>query len=185
MIRSARDWRWSSYRATAGLAKAPDWLAADWVLGNFGLDLPKAQRAYRRFVREGHKAVSPRDSLRGQIWLGGEAFRERMVQRIAGQDLEAVPKDQTRPDRVTPQEVLGAVAVAFGIDREQVLSRSHQAAFRAAVYLLRRACNLSLREVSEMAGVSPSRVSKIQGQIERTEPSGATTTLLDRYQVEH
>ena len=26
MVKSAKDWRWSSYRATAGLATAVDWL---------------------------------------------------------------------------------------------------------------------------------------------------------------
>jgi hypothetical protein len=36
-----------------------------------------------------------------------------------------------------------------------------------------------------MAGVSPSRISKIQGHIERTEPSGPTVTLLERYKVKH
>jgi hypothetical protein len=36
-----------------------------------------------------------------------------------------------------------------------------------------------------MAGVSPSRISKIQGHIERTDPSGPTATLHDRYKVKH
>ena len=26
MVRSARDWRWSNYRATAGMVAAPGWL---------------------------------------------------------------------------------------------------------------------------------------------------------------
>jgi len=74
MVHAARDWRWSSFRATAGLVKAPDWLAADGVLGNFGLDRQKAPLAYRQFVRQGTKASSPWDSLRGQTWLGSDEF---------------------------------------------------------------------------------------------------------------
>jgi len=74
MVHAARRWRWSSFRATAGLVKAPDWLAADGVLGNFGLDRQKAPLAYRQFVRQGTKASSPWDSLRGQTWLGSDEF---------------------------------------------------------------------------------------------------------------
>jgi hypothetical protein len=78
--------------------KAPDWLVAEGVLGNVGPDHQKAPLAYRRFVRQGIKASSPWDSLRGQMWLGGDAFRGRMVQRVADQNLNAVPKAQTCPD---------------------------------------------------------------------------------------
>jgi len=180
MVHAARRWRWSSFRATAGLVKAPDWLAADGVLGDY---LQKAPLAYRQFVRQGTKASSPWDSLRGQTWLGSDAFRERMAQRAADPNLDAVPKAPTRPDRATPEEVLDAVAAAFGVEHKQMLNRTRQAAFQAAVLLLRRVCNLPLKEVSAMAGVSPSRISKIQAHIERTEPSGPTTALLDRYKV--
>ncbi|MGH7845635.1 MAG: hypothetical protein ACREQW_10765 [Candidatus Binatia bacterium] len=30
----AREWRWSSYRATAGLEAVPDFLTVDWILAN-------------------------------------------------------------------------------------------------------------------------------------------------------
>ena len=185
MARSAREWRWSSYRATAGYVKAPDWLALDRVLDHFGSGLREAQLAYRRFVREGIAAASPWEALRGQIWLGSDAFRKRMARRVAGQNLEAVPKAQTRPDRATLEEVLGAVAAAFAIEPKQVLSRNHQAVFQAAVFLLRRVCNLPLKEVSALAGVSSSRISKIQSHFERTAPSEPAAALLAEYKVKH
>lgn len=40
-------------------------------------------------------------------------------------------------------------------------------AFKVAVYFLRRACNRSLREVARLAGVSPSRISRIQVELEQ------------------
>jgi putative transposase len=40
-------WRWSSYRATVGYVPAPDFLAVDWVLSQFGDD---ARRAALRWV---------------------------------------------------------------------------------------------------------------------------------------
>ena len=36
MVRSAKDRRWSSYRATAGQAKPMNFLNAEWVLAAFG-----------------------------------------------------------------------------------------------------------------------------------------------------
>jgi putative transposase len=53
-------WRWSSYRATAGLSSAPPWLASERVLGFFG----ESRRAYRQFVAEGiASGTRPRPSL--------------------------------------------------------------------------------------------------------------------------
>jgi len=43
--------------------------------------------------------------------------------------------------------------------------RNNREAFRTAVFLLRRACNLSLKEVAGLADISPSRVSQIQKQM--------------------
>lgn len=70
MVRSANDWRWSSYRATAGLADAAEFLITDCVLGNFGRRRSTAQEAYRRFVAEGKTQHSPWIQLKNQIKIG-------------------------------------------------------------------------------------------------------------------
>ena len=46
-------WKWSSYRATAGLSSVPEFLSTDWILEQFGKNRAKAQKRYRAFVREG------------------------------------------------------------------------------------------------------------------------------------
>jgi transcriptional regulator with XRE-family HTH domain len=56
-------------------------------------------------------------------------------------------------------------------------------AFKAAVYLLRRAANLPLDEVARRAGISPPRVSQIQTEIERRSPGEPLQTLIDSYKV--
>ncbi|MFQ5542097.1 MAG: transposase, partial [Candidatus Binatia bacterium] len=43
-------WRWSSYRATAGLAPQPELLTIDWILSQFGKRRVRAQARYRSFV---------------------------------------------------------------------------------------------------------------------------------------
>jgi len=77
-VRSARDWPWSSYRATAGMREAPAWLTTDWILLQFERDRSKAQHAYRKFVRQG-RGIEIWDELRPGHLLGSDAFADRMA----------------------------------------------------------------------------------------------------------
>ena len=43
MVRQAVDWKWSSYRATAGLAERESWLTTDWILSCFSEKRKQAQ----------------------------------------------------------------------------------------------------------------------------------------------
>jgi putative transposase len=65
----------------------------------------------------------------------------------------------------------------------QVLDRGNAAAYRAAVYLLRRAANMPLASVAKRAGVSPPRVSQIQAEIERKKPDRKLKSLIERYKI--
>jgi hypothetical protein len=51
--RSARDWPWSSYRATAGMVDAPDFLTTSWILAQFHRSRNRAIDLYRKFVKQG------------------------------------------------------------------------------------------------------------------------------------
>jgi putative transposase len=46
-------WRWSSYRATAGYVAAPEFLAVDWVRGQFASNPRRAALRYVEFVADG------------------------------------------------------------------------------------------------------------------------------------
>ncbi len=165
MVKRPEQWAWSSYRATVGQVAAPAWLDADWVLGQLGGRDPA--RAYERFVSEGIGRASPWGELKGQIWLGGEAFLKRMERLAESKPMANVPRAQRRPTRPTAEAVTRAVLSAYRIKDEKTLcSRGRQEAFQAWVYLLRRAANLPLREVAGRGKVSPSRVSKIQSGLE-------------------
>ena len=50
---SPDEWRWSSYRACAGLEFAPQFLAVSEHLKHFGRTPTEAREAFRRFVRAG------------------------------------------------------------------------------------------------------------------------------------
>jgi hypothetical protein len=62
-----------------------------------------------------------------------------------------------------------------------VLDKSHAEAYWLAVFLMRRAGNLSLREVAKHARVSLARISQIQTKIERGRKSAKAAQVLSRY----
>lgn len=113
--RSVEQWKWSSYRATAGRGPVAGFLTVDWILGQFGQKRGQAQGRYRAFVREGlgHR---PWEKLQGQIYLGSEEFIERHAK--SGEELTEVPRAQRKTVRPTLERVFAkhgdrAVKVAY------------------------------------------------------------------------
>jgi REP element-mobilizing transposase RayT/DNA-binding MarR family transcriptional regulator len=117
MGRSAKDWPWSSYRATAGIEVAPPLLATDWILEQFGPSKKKAQAAYRKFVSAG-RGVTVWENLRGQIYLGSDAFIEQHAPSGSA-SLPEIPRAQRLVDRpmldtvVTSSKDVAGVAKAY------------------------------------------------------------------------
>ncbi len=61
LCREPGEWEWSSYRALAGRARGPAWLAVDEVLELFGTSRPRARRRLREFAAD---ALTPPAQLR-------------------------------------------------------------------------------------------------------------------------
>jgi len=78
MVRVAKDWPWSSYRATAGISQAHDCLTIEWILSAFGKQRKRAQQHYRDFIKQGKNQPSPWESLKNQIYLGSSLFVDEM-----------------------------------------------------------------------------------------------------------
>lgn len=97
MVRSAREWAWSSYRATAGQTGSSSWFTPEWILGHFGRTRSTAQAAYREFVTEGRDHPRIWEQLQHQLYLGSEGFIRQVQRRIRrAQDLSEVPRGQQR-----------------------------------------------------------------------------------------
>ena len=78
MVKKPQQWAWSSYHACVGLEEVPDWLAVDGLLAQLAKRRSLAQARYTQFVQEGIKAKSPWENLKSQVFLGDEAFVQRM-----------------------------------------------------------------------------------------------------------
>lgn len=134
------QWKWSSYRATVGREEAPPYLTVDWVLGQFGQRLREARRAYEQFVRDGIGQVSPWGQLRGQIYLGSEAW---VAKHQPDRVLREVPRTQTQAHRPTLKQLFSG---------KQIRDRAILRAYRRYGY--------RQREIAEHLGVHYTTVSR-------------------------
>lgn len=87
------SWKWSSYRATAGLLTVPEFLSNDWVLDQMGKNRRVAQKRYREFVKDSI-ARRPWDELKGQIYLGSDEFIGR--HSAQAKQLKEIPRAQLK-----------------------------------------------------------------------------------------
>tara|TARA_B100001123_G_scaffold13109_1_gene15135 strand:+ start:39 stop:983 length:945 start_codon:yes stop_codon:yes gene_type:complete len=167
LVDRADRWRWSSYRPLAFGSSEPQWLNDDWLQDQFKSRSSKPNENWKKYVLEENVYSSPWENLRAGQYLGDEEYLKNLGNRINGLPLDQVSKKFIRPDRPTPKKVLKCISDACGVSEENLLDRNvSQEGFRASVYLLRRACNLSLKKVAEMGNVSQSRISQIQKSID-------------------
>ncbi len=96
MVSDAAQWPWSSYAAMTAQEPAPPWLQTDWLLAQFGSVRADAVAHYCDFVRAGVGLPSLWDDLRGQIFLGSDAFLGKM-QTLATENIAEIPRAQRRP----------------------------------------------------------------------------------------
>lgn len=144
MVRSAKDWPWSSYRAMAGLSAPERCLTTDLVLAVFGRSGDLAGRAYREFVKQGRGQPSPWESLKNQVFLGSDEFVEGMQCRLdPEQSLSDIPIRQKSP----PKKPLNYYC-RLSCSRDQALAKAYLSG------------HYTLTEVGQAFGVSYATVSR-------------------------
>ena len=97
MVRALANWRWSSYHAMIGTEKGPDWLQTDWILSQFSARRGESIKRYIEFVHSGVGLPSLWEKLRGQVYLGGDAFLKRMQKLAEQAAIGEIPRVQRRP----------------------------------------------------------------------------------------
>lgn len=123
-VRNLSRYRWSSYRATAGEAKAQAWLHTNWVLQQFARSGAAAQRKYAEFVGAGSDMPSPLLRVKSQILLGSAAFVKKMQQRLAGKELAKSGNGKAR--RPLLSAVFSGKTLKDKMLRNQAIQRAYQ-----------------------------------------------------------
>jgi len=103
MVRSAKEWPWSSYCSTAGYVEQDELLTSDWILASFAKSKTAAQIKYREFISQGKGQPSPWQSLKNQVYLGNEQFVKEHIDSITDKDVELseIPKSQRKAKPMT------------------------------------------------------------------------------------
>jgi hypothetical protein len=95
-VKNIDQWSWSSYLATTGKCRAPEWLETDWLLSHFGKQRKRARAKYMDFVREGVGLATIWNNLQHQIYLGSETFvlshQKTIKQKESLDDIPALQK---------------------------------------------------------------------------------------------
>jgi putative transposase len=100
MVETPEDWKWSSYRATAGMEQPQPCLTIDWVLGQFSRTRAKAEKEYRQFVKWGIGKETIWNEVKDQSILGEDDFVESLADHFKrNKAVPEIPKSQRFANR--------------------------------------------------------------------------------------
>jgi REP element-mobilizing transposase RayT len=173
MVRQPQDWPWSSCRAHLGLESTPAWLDTEGLHGYLLARTPVAAADRRRAARlyadvveqpaEDDDAAFWANHLRQQIFLGDDAFAQRMQAKVA---------PSRRAARDVPRAHRRAVVADSPAARERAWKLFLAAADgdrSAALLAAYREGGMTMTALATLAGVSVSRVSRLIAQAESGE----------------
>lgn len=127
MVKQPNNYAWSSYRATAGLSGAPEFLTRDWLLGQFGRQRRNAEKRYRQFVADSIGQPSPWDQLTGQILLGSESFVKKMARKLKETEtLTEIPRRQRFAARPSLKTLFPESNFKDKDARDQAIRQAHR-----------------------------------------------------------
>ncbi len=150
MVERAEDYQWSSYRATAGLDSAPDWLDISAVRHFFDEDAMTAEAHYRDFVHAGIGSdESLWDKLMNGMYLGTEAWAKQMRVLVESRPRSTDhPKAQRAIARPQMHTVIAAVAKIAGESADTIRSAGGNPLRRLAAWLGWHEGLLTLRSIA-------------------------------------
>ena len=162
-----REYRWSSYRAIIGLAKAEEWLVTTDTLGRWGASLSEQQARYATFVEQGliEDIMDPGEEAQAQSILGRDRFVDRIRRILRGHEGGDRESDSVRRELMaeTIDTVVARVARVYKVRPEDVMKRRRgNEARQVALWLARERCGsrMTMREIGKkMGGVSGGAVS--------------------------
>ena len=152
IVRRVRDWKWSSYRATAGQEEPLAFLTIKWLLSQFGVNPVDAVASYRKFVREG-RGVEVWNELRGGALMGSDDFVQELSPYLHGMEHQReIPRSQRLIARPSLQSLIADVASKA--DRNQ------------KIYEATRQYEYTLAQLAEHLGLHYSTISRIASRVE-------------------
>lgn len=152
-VGSPEQYRWSSYRTTAGFLKGFPALSPDRILRQFAENPSVAQKQYRRFVLAGIDEPSPLLKIKAQCLLGSSTFVESFITALKA---KAHPHHNSYTHAHLDRPLLEKLFVPQALKGKQNRNRAIASAHLKYGY--------SLSEIGNFLGLHYSTVSKIAKQ---------------------
>jgi len=186
IVKDLSEYKWSSYLDYEGRKKSIERLDTEFILNQFGEDIGSARRRYREFVLSNRDRESPlKDSYRG-IALGGEAYIEKIKERISSVGRQREITETRLEDRHSPEEIMELMMDKLQIEREEIFSKKRGNVYRKlALYLIRSRTRLSLKEIGEVFKMDYAAVSQAVKRFEGLmEKDKAARKIKDEIEIE-
>lgn len=153
IIKKLEEWQWSSYLATIGKAKTPEYLTTDWILGQFGSKRRRAEKRYAEFVKSQPIKGKPWDDLEGQVLLGEEDFITKFKGLLADKkEIKEIPRRQ---------RYIGRPELTKLFLKSQDRNRRKEAIYHAHIKY-----GYTLKEIADYLKVHYTTISKIIKEVE-------------------
>jgi putative transposase len=177
MVDKAESYRWSSYRATAGLETAPAWLDTAAVLDAFDHDPGAAKAQYCDFVSTPKTDEQLWDRLINGMYLGTDEWAKQMRSLVESRPRSTDhPKNHRAVGRPKMHEVVAAVARASGEPAAAIREKRGGPLRRLAAWLGWHEGLLTLRSIA--AALRLRSEGHISGLIKRCETEFNTNRAL-------
>jgi hypothetical protein len=150
MVARPEDYRWSSYRATAGLEDAPEWLDTAAALVPFAPDPKIAQTFYRDFVEQNVTSEERLwDKIVNGIYLGTETWLRKTRKMVESKPRSTDhPKAHRAVGRPKMYRVIAAVASSSGETTTSIRSQRGGALRRLTAWIGWNEGLLTLRSIA-------------------------------------
>lgn len=150
VVKSPGNYKWSSYKATAGIVNAPSFLTNEWILSQFGKQLKTAHEKYKSHVKQAIKKPKPWDRVRRQILLGDEKFVSDFEPYLEGvKKKEKLTQKEKVAERPSLRKLFDKVGSKSKNARDRVIRNAH----------LRY--GYTLADIGKVLGLHYSTISKI------------------------
>ncbi len=122
LVEDPGQWKWSSYRATAGQEKPAACLTNSWILEQFSDRKRKAEREYDRFVKLGIGKGSIWAGVKGQAIFGEDDFVDGFAEHFGRhKDVPEIPKSQRYAIRPALEKLFERHILSDRAKRDQMI----------------------------------------------------------------
>jgi putative transposase len=161
IVGTPEQYPWSSHNAYLEKPQSLSWLLRDEVLGRFGEKLNQSIKSYREFIQAG----IPSDieefytMKRRPIILGAERFKDWVRTKLisSGEEDYEIPEAKGLHSSISANHVIDIIMKSYKVGKE-TLERVHRGKWNeprdVAIYLCRKECGLTLKEIATKLGIT-------------------------------